>query len=199
MSSNLAILRHGITDWNLEGKIQGRTDIPLNENGKNTLSSLTVPSLFQKVQWITSPLRRARETAKILDLEETRTDIRLIEMNWGEWEGKKLKDLRGQHAVSMSENENRGLDMQPPGGETPRDVQDRLKPLLQEIGKSNKTVGAVSHKGVIRALLCLATGWNMLGKPPVKIDWGCIQIFSLDASGSPSLYKANLPLEKRYM
>ena len=118
-------------------------------------------------------------------------------MNWGEWEGRKLKDLREQHGASLAENEDRGLDMQPPGGETPRDVQDRLKPLLQEIGKTNKTIGAVSHKGVIRALLCLATGWNMLGKPPVKIDWGSIQIFSLDESGSPSLYKTNLPLEKR--
>ena len=197
MSSKFAILRHGITNWNLEGKIQGRTDVPLSKTGRISLSSLSVPSLFQDVEWITSPLQRARETAKILGLNKTRTDIRLVEMNWGEWEGKKLKDLREQHGIAMRENENRGLDMQPPGGETPRDVQDRLKPLLQEIGKSNKTVGGVSHKGTIRALLCLATGWDMLGKPPVKLDWECIQIFSLDASGLPSLYKTNLPLEKR--
>ena len=197
MSSKFAILRHGITNWNVEGKIQGRTDVPLSKAGRISLSSVSVPSLFHDVEWITSPLQRARETAKIQDLKKTRTDIRLIEMNWGEWEGKKLKDLRGQHGVSMRENENRGLDMQPPGGETPRDVQDRLKPLLQEIGKSNKTVGGVSHKGIIRALLCLATGWDMLGKPPVKLDWECIQIFSLDATGLPSLYKTNLPLEKR--
>ena len=146
MSSKFAILRHGITNWNLEGKIQGRTDVPLSKAGRISLSNVSVPSLFHDVEWITSPLQRARETAKILDLKKTRTDIRLIEMNWGEWEGKKLKDLREQHGVSMRENENRGLDMQPPGGETPRDVQDRLKPLLQEIGKSNKTVGGVSHK-----------------------------------------------------
>ena len=197
MSSHLAILRHAITDWNLEGRIQGHTDVPLSETGRISLSSLSAPSFLQTVEWITSPLQRATETAKILNLNKIRTDIRLIEMNWGEWEGRKLKDLREQHGAALAENEDRGLDMQPPGGETPRDVQDRLKPLLQEIGKTNKTIGAVSHKGVIRALLCLATGWNMLGKPPVKIDWSSIQIFSLDESGSPSLYKTNLPLEKR--
>ena len=199
MSSHLAILRHAITDWNLEGRLQGHTDVPLSKTGRISLSSLSAPSFLQNVEWITSPLQRATETAKILNLNEIRTDIRLIEMNWGEWEGRKLKDLREQHGASLAENEDRGLDMQPPGGETPRDVQDRLKPLLQEIGKTNKTIGAVSHKGVIRALLCLATGWNMLGKPPVKIDWSSIQIFSLDESGSPSLYKTNLPLEKRQL
>ena len=113
MSSKFAILRHGITNWNLEGKIQGHTDVPLSKTGRISLSSLSVPSKFQDVEWIISPLQRARETAKILDLKKTRTDIRLIEMNWGEWEGKKLKDLREQHGVSMRENENRGLDMRP--------------------------------------------------------------------------------------
>ena len=73
------------------------------------------------MEWITSPLHRATETAKILNLNEIRTDIRLIEMNWGEWEGRKLKDLREQHGASLAENEDRGLDMQPPGGETPRE------------------------------------------------------------------------------
>ena len=90
MSSKFAILRHGITNWNLEGKIQGRTDVPLSKAGRISLSSVSVPVLFHDVEWITSPLQRARETAKILDLKKTRTDIRLIEMNWGEWEGKKL-------------------------------------------------------------------------------------------------------------
>ena len=99
MSSKFAILRHGITNWNLEGKIQGRTDVPLSKAGRISLSGVSVPSLFHDVEWITSPLQRARETAKILDLKKTRTDIRLIEMNWGEWEGKKLKDLREQHGV----------------------------------------------------------------------------------------------------
>ena len=47
----------------------------------------------------------------------------------------------------MRENENRGLDMQPPGGETPRDVQDRLKPLLQEIGKAIKLLVASVIRG----------------------------------------------------
>ena len=85
MSSKFAILRHGITNWNLEGKIQGRTDVPLSKTGRISLSSLSVPSLFQDVEWITSPLQRAIETAKILGLNKTRTDIRLVEMNWGEW------------------------------------------------------------------------------------------------------------------
>ena len=56
MSSKFAILRHGITNWNLEGKIQGRTDVPLSKAGRISLSSISVPSLFHDVEWITSPL-----------------------------------------------------------------------------------------------------------------------------------------------
>ena len=63
MSSKFAILRHGITNWNLEGKIQGRTDVPLSKAGRISLSSVSVPSLFHDVEWITSPLQRAKETA----------------------------------------------------------------------------------------------------------------------------------------
>ena len=61
---------------------------------------------------------------------DPRPEPRLVEMAWGEWEGRRLADLRAELGDAMIENEARGLDFRPPGGESPRDVQERLKPLL---------------------------------------------------------------------
>src|SRR3546814_15044213 len=65
----------------------------------------------------------------------------------------------------MAANEARGLDFRPPGGESPRDVQDRLRPLLAELAAAGADVVAVSHKGVLRALYALASGWDLRGTP----------------------------------
>ena len=91
--TQLALLRHGMTDWNLEKRIQGRTDRPLGQDGRRQLSALAVPDRYRASQWYCSPLRRARETADLLELEY-RVETALIEMHWGEWEGKVLKPLR---------------------------------------------------------------------------------------------------------
>ena len=66
-------------------------------------------------------------------------------------------------APAMIENEARGLDFRPPGGESPRDVQARLRPFLESL--RDPTI-AVTHKGVLRALYALATGWTMERKAP---------------------------------
>ena len=119
-------------------------------------------------------------------------------MDWGEWEGETLKTLRETLGTKMKQEEDRGLDLIPPRGESPRQVQERIKPLLKELSqlKTSNVVGAVSHKGVMRSLLSLATGWDMLGTPPIKLDWTAIQIFSLDEQGNPQPYKYNVPLVK---
>ena len=198
MTTLLAIIRHGKTTWNLEGKLQGRANIPLSSAGINELSKLSIPLFLKTATWITSPLKRAMETAESLNLKDVSIESRLVEMDWGEWEGKTLKKLRETLGTKIKEEEDRGLDLSPPGGESPRQVQERIKPLLKEISqiKSSDIVGAVSHKGVMRSLLSLATGWDMLGAPPVKLDWAAIQIFSVDNQGTPQPYQYNVPLEK---
>src|SRR3546814_16815565 len=77
----------------------------------------------------------------------------------------------------MAANEARGLDFRPPGGESPRDVQDRLRPLLAELADAGEDVVAVSHKGVLRALYALASGWDLRGKPATKLAAACAPAF----------------------
>ena len=195
----LAVIRHGPTEWNELGKIQGRTDIPLSKTGRESIKQLALPSLLSNITWLTSPLLRAQETGKLLRITDMRIDERLIEANWGDWEGRTLKDLRNRYGQEMIENEKRGLDLMPPGGESPRQVSHRLQSLLREFSqiKNDEIVGAITHKGVIRSLLSLATGWDMSEKPPIKLNWKAAHIFSVDLNGKIATHQLNLEFKKR--
>jgi 2,3-bisphosphoglycerate-dependent phosphoglycerate mutase len=117
-------------------------------------------------------------------------------MAWGEWEGRSLAELRAELGQSMAAAEAKGLDFRPPGGESPRDVQHRVAPLLAEIAHAGRPVAAITHNGVIRAVLALATGWDMLGKPPHRLSWSAAHVFRLDSDGNPGVERLNLPLER---
>jgi probable phosphoglycerate mutase len=105
-------------------------------------------------------------------------------MDWGAWEGRTLADLRAEAPAAMAANEARGLDFRPQGGESPREVRARLEPLLAEF---QGDVICVTHKGVIRAALSLATGWDMTSKPPVRLGDDEPLILQRDASGRITL------------
>jgi len=94
----------------------------------------------------------------------------------------------------MAAAEARGLDFQPPGGESPRQVQDRLRPLLQRLAATGRPTVAVTHKGVIRALYAQASGWDMTGRAPEKLRDGRAQRFILGPGGAPETDQLNLPL-----
>jgi probable phosphoglycerate mutase len=128
-------------------------------------------------------LRRARETAEILGLDDYLVESALIEMHWGEWEGQVLKPLRRQLGEAMRANERRGLDFCPPGGESPRQVQARLQPWIARLADADQAVGAVVHKGIIRCIYALACDWDMRGEAPVDFAWDAIHQFELDANG----------------
>jgi probable phosphoglycerate mutase len=130
------------------------------------------------------------ETARVLGLDPN-AEPSLIEMDWGEWEGRILSDLRSELGSEMAENEGRGLDFRPPGGESPRDVQERLRPFLATL---REPAVAVTHKGVLRALLALATGWTMQSKPPQKLVDGCAHSFLIAPGGSPAVQQLSIPL-----
>ncbi|HEU4550708.1 MAG TPA: histidine phosphatase family protein, partial [Rhizomicrobium sp.] len=83
----LALLRHGPTEWNAQGRIQGHTDIPLSNAGREKLAALRLPDTLLGSRVFSSPLLRARQTAQALDLADPLLDARLMEQNWGQWEG----------------------------------------------------------------------------------------------------------------
>ena len=115
-------------------------------------------------------------------------------MDWGAWEGRSLSDLRTEGGAAVADAEARGLDFRPPGGESPRDVQARLVPLLCVLAKAAASTVAITHKGVIRALYARATGWQMTGRPPDKLRDGSAHRFRLDEDGRPVVERLNLPL-----
>ncbi len=115
-------------------------------------------------------------------------------MHWGAWEGRRLDELRAQGGESMAAEEARGLDFRPPDGESPRAVQMRLLPLLERVAEAGRPTVAVSHKGVIRALYALASGWDMTGRPAEKLRDACAHRFLLGPGGGPETDRLNLPL-----
>ncbi len=190
----LALIRHGTTAWNLEKRIQGRIDQPLCESGRLQLRNLKPPAAFADFRWYCSPLRRATQTAELLGLENARLTPALIEMSWGDWEGEILKPLRNKLGDEMRQNEARGLDFCPPGGESPRQLQARLLPWLHEVAVSGRDSGAITHKGVIRCLYALARGLDMRGKLPLDFSWNTAHLFDLTADGELMDKYQSIPL-----
>lgn len=192
--TELVAIRHGPTAWNRAGRIQGRSDQPLAPEGRDLVRAWRLPDAWESYRWVTSPLSRARETAALLDHPDAAVEPALIETDWGEWEGKRLAVLRRDLGAEMTRLEDLGLDFRPPGGESPRDLQARLAPWLARVAESGRPTVAVCHKGVIRALFARATGWNMIGRPPVRLDADRAQAFALDPAGLPSPERLNIAL-----
>ncbi len=165
----LLLIRHGPTAWNESGRIQGRADIALSAAGRAEVRGWRLPAAFAGARWLTSPLRRASETAALLTEGPVVVEPRLIEMNWGAWEGWRGAELRAKAPAELAANEALGLDFRPPGGESPREVGARVQALIVELAAESTPVVAVCHKGVIRAALALATGWDMRAKPPFRL------------------------------
>jgi probable phosphoglycerate mutase len=200
----VAFLRHGSTTWNEEGRMQGHRDIPLSARGRAEIeawrSSFGVATSLSALPWYSSPLRRAVETAEILSGAPPQHEPALIEMDWGEWEGFRLEELRERHGEAFARNERAGLDFRPPGGESPREVRDRVVRWLLKKAENAATaerresVMAVTHKGVLRAVLAAAMGWDMTVKPPVRLQAGMLHRFEVDTTGQIALIECNVPL-----
>ena len=183
----LALLRHGDTAWSAAGRIQGRSDVPLLPG-----ISVQVPEICKEMRVVTSPLRRCTETAALLGVPDAAREPRIIEMHWGDWEGESFVALRERLGNEMRENEARGLDFRPLNGESPREVGSRVKSWLGDIAREAVPTLAVTHRGVIRAILAAAFDWDMRGKPPAKLDWSAVHLFRLDPDGAPRVERLNV-------
>ena len=188
----LVLVRHGPTEWNTIGRVQGREDVPLSDAGRAEVRNWRLPTEFADYHWVTSPLVRAVETARLLGAVDPPSDHRLAEMDWGAWGGMELHALRAELGDLMKAWEARGLDFQAPGGESPRDVQARLLPWLADIGLGYSTSLAITHKGVIRAVYALASGWDMAAKSPDRLWMDEIQLFDVAPGGQVRIARLNL-------
>ncbi len=191
-----AILRHAVTAWNEEGRLQGMTDTPLSAAGEATAGSWRLPAPVDRWKRMCSPLLRARQTAELVrPAAAVAVDSRLREMSFGIWEGRTVADLRTHGGESFAAAERLGLDFHPPGGESPRMTMTRIGNWAAEIAASGEPVVAVSHKAAIRALLALATGWDMTGRQPMKLDWRCLHFFAAHGDGKVTIERLNVAME----
>jgi len=190
-----ALLRHASTVWNEEGRLQGMTDTILSPKGEADARTWRLPSPADGWKRMCSPLKRACRTAELLQpAAPVSVDRRLREMSFGVWEGRTVLELRETVGPAFVAAENKGLDFQPPGGESPRAVMERITGWTAEIAEKGEPVVAVSHKAAIRALLALATGWDMMGRPPVKLDWRSAHFFYAERDGTVRLDRPNVSL-----
>ncbi len=187
-------MRHGPTDWNARKLLQGRSDIALSASGRDLVGAWVLPKGVDFVGVYASPLVRAVETAEILcgSGVDIRFDERLVEMSFGIWEGESLFDLRYRLRFLFSRLEGRGLDFCSVGGESPRVVGERvlgfLRDLYGEYGGDGDVL-CVCHRGVIRSLYAVASGWDMLGGSD-GLDMGSVHVFGFDGE-NVSIEKMN--------
>jgi probable phosphoglycerate mutase len=194
----VALIRHASTAWNEEGRMQGRRDVSLSAHGRAQVRTWRIPpELAEGASWLSSPLSRAVETAELLTRCAVKRESALIEMDWGDWEGCTLAELRAAHGETYAQNEARGYDFRPEGGESLREVLARLQPWLAQIAASPVPAVALTHLGVLRVMLATATGWNMTGKPPVRLAGDAIHRFAVDRGGRVTLVDCNIPLVPR--
>jgi probable phosphoglycerate mutase len=161
----LYFVRHGETDWNLAKRYQGQRDIPLNATGRTQAArngrvlAETLSSGATALDYVASPLARARETMEIVRRElglapdDYRTDDRLKEINYGHWEGLLWDELPEVDPEGLAARTADTWGWQPVGGESFEALSRRIKSWLGELSHDSVVV---AHGGVSRALRGLA-------------------------------------------
>ena len=190
----LALLRHGPTGWNALGRIQGHTDIPLSDEGLAKMRGLLPPPSFAQARAFASPLLRARQTAEALGLTDPTLDARLMEQNWGNWEGLSRAEILARDGEDAFLRVGLALRFRPPGGESTEELHDRVAAFLKDVARENSDAIAVAHMGVLRAAYTLASGWDMSAPMPPDLDISKALILGLTDKGVPAIAELNVEL-----
>jgi len=185
--TRIALLRHFPTVWNREHRLQGQTDIPLAEESRAELRTLAIPAPWDTARIIASPLLRADETARILARGRPVThDARLVEIAYGAWEGQHGVDLLADPNSGYVNVEDGGWHLRAPGGESPWDVWQRVRPALAEIAAQTTPALLIVHRALMRVVLARAWDWNYDSPEPFKIKRGRLYPLTLLPDGSPT-------------
>ena len=193
----LALLRHGPTGWNALGRIQGHTDIPLSDEGLAKMRRLLPPPGFAQARAFSSPLLRARQTAEALGLAAPILDARLMEQNWGNWEGLTRAEILARDGEDAFTRAGLKLRFRPPGGESTEELHDRVAAFLKDVAREKSGAIAVTHMGVLRAAYTLASGWDMSAPMPPDLDISKALILSVTDQGVPTIAELNVELPVR--
>lgn len=185
----LYFARHGETDWNLERRLQGQHDIPLNALGRvqATRCGVILRDLLAgtgrsaaEFDYVSSPLGRARETMELmraeigLATEHYRTDVRLMEMSFGRWEGFTFAELQAREAEALVARERDKWGFVLPGGESYAQLLVRVRAWYESVERD--TVVA-AHGGVCRALMAHLGMARPERASTGEIGQGCVYVF----------------------
>jgi probable phosphoglycerate mutase len=137
---------------------------------------------------------RARQTVQALGLENPVLDARLMEQNWGVWEGLTRAEILSRHGADAfaKAGSDRGEAFRPGGGESTGELHARVAAFLKDAARDDADAVGIAHLGVLRAAYTLATGWEMTAPMPAELDISKILLLSLDAKGMPAIEKLNL-------
>ena len=160
----LYLVRHGQTDWNALGKMQGRTDVPLNETGREQARELR--DKIEDLEFdvcIASPLLRAYETAKIITggKQEIITDERLVERCFGEFEGRASKDWK--ELSGGADMWDRRENYSEKGFEPAKEILARARSILEDLKRKypeDYRVLIVAHGSFLRAMYFEIVGYD---------------------------------------
>lgn len=150
------LLRHGKTEWNEEGRIQGSGDSPLTSEGVSEIGHWG--KYLQEYGWdriISSPLGRTRQTSEIINNHlniPLHFEDGLREQHWGDWEGVTKATLQNEYSRELNKQVSLGWDFRPPNGESRREVFSRVQQSLLDISNTypNEKILIICHQGVIR-------------------------------------------------
>lgn len=186
----LYYVRHGETDWNVEGRLQGWHDPALNAMGRRQAAACAdilrdliaqggrSPADFG---YVASPLQRARQTAEIMRAglglapDDYRVDARLREIGFGEWEGLTLREVRARAPQALAARERDKWKFVPPGGESYAQVALRMREWYEAL--EGDTV-VVAHGGTARALIAVLGVAPPAQAPSIEIGQGIVYRFT---------------------
>jgi broad specificity phosphatase PhoE len=182
-------MRHGETAWNVEGRLQGQQDIPLNERGRaqGAHCGEILRDLFARegrdaavLDYVSSPLGRARQTMELarerigLPPEDYRIDPLLSEICFGRWEGFTIAELRTRDPQGVAAREHDKWHFVAPGGESYRMMAERMREWHASVQRD--TVVA-AHGGTARGLMASLGIAKPAAAPLIDIAQGVVYVF----------------------
>jgi probable phosphoglycerate mutase len=189
----ILFVRHGQTDDNADGRLQGRRDIPLNGKGREQASAVgralakelrdDLDRLEAASAFHASPLKRARRTMELvrteLGYEPTRyaVDDALVELTFGEWEGLSWDEVEARDPAGVRARQRDKWDFAPPGGESYAQLAERVKVWLAQ---RQGDLFLASHGGVARGLMYLLAGLDANEAANATIWQGRALLFAAD-------------------
>ena len=183
-------IRHGETDWNVAGRLQGRRDVPLNARGRAQATHCgdVLRDLFARnnrdpaaLDYVSSPLKRACETMQLLrttlDLvpDAFRRDEQLAEIAFGDWEGFTIAQLHERDSARIAQREHDKWHFVPPGGESYEMVSARMRDWYENLGADTVVT---AHGGTARGLIAYLGIAKPAAAPLLDIAQGVVYVFA---------------------